>query len=54
MYFILLHTQKTKLKINQLKKVRFIKVRELKLIQVELFSFFNFMCAAANASELFV
>ena len=33
--------------------VRFIKVNELKLTQVELFSFFPFMSAAANASELF-
>ena len=33
--------------------MRFIKVNELKLTQVELFSFFHFMCAAANASELF-
>ena len=33
--------------------MRFIKGNELKLIQVELFSFFHFMCAAANASELF-
>ena len=29
------------------------KVSELILTQVELFSFFHFMCAAANASELF-
>ena len=33
--------------------MRFIKVNELKLTQVELFSFFHFLCAAANASELF-
>ena len=33
--------------------MRFIKVNELKLTQVELFSFFHFVCAAANASELF-
>ena len=31
----------------------FIKVNELKLAQVELFSFFRFMCAAANAFKLF-
>ena len=37
----------------QLEKVRFIKVNELKLTQVELFSFFHLMCAASNASELF-
>ena len=29
------------------------KMNELKLIQVELFLLFRFMCAAANASELF-
>ena len=33
--------------------LHFIKVNELKLTQVELFSFFHFMCVAANASELF-
>ena len=33
--------------------MRFIKVNELKLTQVELFSFFHFMCAAANVFELF-
>ena len=42
-----------RLKISQLEKVLFIKMNELKLIQVALFSFFHFMCAAANASELF-
>ena len=31
----------------------FIKVNELKLTEIELFSFFRFMCTAANASELF-
>ena len=31
----------------------FIQANKLKLAQVELFSFFHFMCAAANASELF-
>ena len=31
----------------------FIKVNELKLSQVELVSFFQFMCGATNASELF-
>ena len=29
------------------------KVNELKLTQNELFSFFHFMCVAANAIELF-
>ena len=31
----------------------FIKVNELKLTQVQLFSFYHFMRAAANATELF-
>ena len=29
------------------------KVNELKLIQIELFSFFPFKCVSANISELF-
>ena len=33
--------------------MRFIKVNELKLSQIEIFLFFHFMCVAANASELF-
>ena len=41
-----------RLKITQLEKVRFTKVNELKLIQVELFSIFHFECVTANASEL--
>ena len=44
---------KKKLKITQLEKVCLIKVNELKLTQDELFSFFHFMCAVANAPELF-
>ena len=44
---------KKRLNIALLEKVRFIKVNELKLTQVELFSFFHFMCVVANASELF-
>ena len=44
---------KTRLKITQLEKASFIKVKELKLIEVELFQFVHFMCVAANASELF-
>ena len=44
---------KTRLIIIQLEKMHFIKVNELKLSQVELFSIFHFMCVAANASELF-
>ena len=45
--------KKQRLQITHLEKMRFIKVTELKLFQVELFSFFAFMCVAANASELF-
>ena len=37
---------------TQLENMNFIKVNELKLIQVELFSFFHFMCVVANAYEL--
>ena len=50
-----LHTRlKKKIeKKTQLEKVCFIKVNELKLTQLELISFFHFMCAPANASELF-
>ena len=48
-----IHAYKTKFKIAQLEKVRFIKMNELELTQVELFSFFHIMCAAANASALF-
>ena len=33
--------------------MRFIKVNELKLTQVQLFKFIYFMYVAANASELF-
>ena len=47
------YTQKTILKLTQLQKVRFIKVNELKLTEVELFSFFHFKCVAANVYELF-
>ena len=47
------HSENKMLKITQLVKVRFMKVNELKLNQVELFSFLQFMFAAANASELF-
>ena len=45
------HNQKTRLKITQLEKERFIKMNKLKLTQVDFF--FHFMCVAANASELF-
>ena len=44
--------KKQRLRITQLEKVRFIKVNELKLTRVELFSFFT-LCGAAHASELF-
>ena len=37
-----LHASKRRLKISQLKKVRFIKVNELRLTQIELLSFFLF------------
>ena len=40
------------MKINQLEKMNFIKVNEVKLTKVEFFSFFHFMYVAANASEL--
>ena len=45
--------KKTRLKLTQFEKMRFINVNELKLTQVELFSFFHFMCVVANASESF-
>ena len=48
-----LYTRLKKIEITQLEKVRFIKVSELKLTQVELLSFFHFMSVAANASQLF-
>ena len=44
---------KNKIEITRHEKVRFIKVNELKLTQVELFSFFRFMCVAAKAFEVF-
>ena len=40
-------TLKKRLKITQLEKMRFLKVNELKLTQVKLFSF---KCGAANVS----
>ena len=45
--------KKQKMKINQLEKMRFIKVNEQNLTQVEQFQFFRFMCAVTNAFELF-
>ena len=33
--------------------MRFIKVNELELTQVEVFSFFHSMCVAANSFEFF-
>ena len=33
--------------------MRFIKVNELKLTQIEIFSYFHFMYVSANACELF-
>ena len=50
---VILPALKTRLKITELEKVRFIKVNELKSTQVELFKVFNFTCVAANASKLF-
>ena len=44
--------KKTRLKITQLEKAHFIRVNELKLTQLELFSFFHLICIAANESEL--
>ena len=41
------------MKLTLFEKVRFIKVNELKLTQVELFSFFHLKCAAANVPEMF-
>ena len=41
------------MKVTQLVKVRFIKVNELKLTQVGLFSIFTFKSVAANTSKLF-
>ena len=38
---------------THLKKVRFIKVNDLKITEVELFKFFHLMRVAANASKLF-
>ena len=40
-----------RLKITQLEKVRFIKMNELKLTQIELFLLFYFKSVAANVSE---
>ena len=37
---------------TQFENERFIKMNELKLTQVDFFSFFHFICVAANASEL--
>ena len=47
------YTLKKRLKITQLEKVRFIKVNELKLTQVKLFSLFFFKRVSSNVSELF-
>ena len=48
-----LQTEKTRLKATQLEEGRFIKVNDLELTQVEFFSFLQFTCVAAIASELF-
>ena len=39
---------------SQLEKVRFIKVNELKLTQIELFLLFHFKSVGANVFEYFV
>ena len=52
-YFCFITLLKTRLKINQLKKVRFIKVDELKVIQIELFEFLHVMRVAFNPSDFF-
>ena len=52
--FTAVHAYKTKLKTTKHEKVRFIKLNELKSIQVELFSFLHFMCVAANDLNCFV
>ena len=48
-----LYSLNKRLTITQLENVRFIKLKELKLTEVELLQFFHFMCVAAIASELF-
>ena len=48
-----MHSYNKRPKITQREKVRFVKVNELKLTQVELFSLFDFKSVAANVSELF-
>ena len=40
-------------KLNQLEKIHFIKVNELKLYEVKFFFRFHFMCVASNSSESF-
>ena len=45
--------KKQRSKISQLEKVRFIKVNQLNLTHVELFSFFHFRCVDADATKLF-
>ena len=53
MLTVVFHRNLTRLKITQLEKAYFVKMNMLKLIQVELFQFFNFMCVAVNAPKLF-
>ena len=42
-----------RMKTTKIEKVCFIKMNEIKLTQVELFSIFHCMCVAADASKLF-
>ena len=53
MYTLKINLTELKLKLTELEKVRFTKMNELKLAQVELFSLFRFKSVAANVSESF-
>ena len=46
--FLILTRLKKKLKITEPENALFIKVNELKLTHIELFSLFHFMCADSN------
>ena len=50
----IIYAEKRRLEITQLEKVRFIKVNELKLIPVEVFSFFTLCVLLLMHSECFV
>ena len=51
--FIIYTLKKQRRKITQLEKARFIKVNVLKLIQVELLSFYDFHSALKNPANLY-